>query len=163
MDMSFVLRRRDVGLTTALIALSLIATLSGCRPAARNGASQAPVAVSSALELYEPSLQPGQVADLAAPEIQRWRFSQPLAHALSGRVKLSGSRLQVRPWIYADAWIPQPVAKVRPDGRFTATLLFDARYDSPLVLTLEVEDHDTGRIVATSDYFLRQQAPGGAS
>ncbi len=139
-------------------AVLCVTNLVGCRRQTAPRAAAAKPVGPGAFTLFEPQLRAGLVNDLDEPGLRHWRRSQPLEHVLTGRVDSLPDELHVRPWLYTNLWIAQPVAKVRPDGTFAVRLYFDARYDAPFVITLELEDHSTGHVIATSDYFLRSAA-----
>ena len=107
-----------------------------------------------AMSLSWPRAEAGKIYDWNDPGLARWR-NQPLIHRIRGRVRGEGRHLIVRPWLYTEAWLPQPTAPVWPDGRFEARVMLDGNYDAPLVLNLEVEDRDTHQVVASYNWFFR--------
>lgn len=106
------------------------------------------------LLLTDPALPVGRVLQQSSPEVRDWLRTEGLSHTLRGRVLPSRGSYNLRPWLYTTTWLPQPVVPVAEDGSFTAEFFFDPAYDDSLVITLELEDRVTHRVVASEDLFL---------
>ena len=106
------------------------------------------------LKLSSPRVPPEKITDWQAVAAQLWRNEGPL-HRIEGQLATQGRQWLIRPWLYADIWLPQPIVRVRSNGEFAAQVVFDPSYVAPLVLCLEVEDAETGQVAATYNYFFR--------
>ena len=110
---------------------------------------------ATAVEILQPALRPGWIHQLDDPAIGDWWKLGSFEHQIHGQVTNPGSDLQVRPWLYTDAWLPQPVVAVAPDGTFDATLYFSPAYDGPVVLAVEIEDRERKQVVSRTNYHFR--------
>lgn len=151
-------RGLSIGAAMALGTAGFGLLVFGPRREAANAQAPSPP-VDARIQLTAPYLTAGEVADLNRPDLLRWRGSGEYYRILEGRIAIPG-QLHVRPWLYTDCWIPQPVVAVEPDGRFQARVYFGSAYDAPMVICLEVEDRSLGQVVASQDYFLKLESTG---
>jgi len=110
---------------------------------------------ASALAIFEPPLQPGWVHRFDELVVKQWWTVAGFEHHIQGQVARTKGNLQIRPWLYTSTWLPQPVVNVADDGTFDAALFFSPQYDGPMVLALELEDHDARQVIARVNFFFR--------
>ncbi len=107
------------------------------------------------LALVFPPIPNGMIIDWEDPVLAEWLAESSLSRRVVGRLDPAGRKLAVRPWLYSETWLPQPIAAVDDNGWFEATVWFDPHYRAPLVMNLEVEDQSTGQVTASYTYFFK--------
>ncbi len=110
---------------------------------------------AAALAVLDPALQPGWVHRFDDLALKQWWTTGTFEHHLRGQVAKPGRELQLRPWLYTSAWLPQPVVNVAADGSFDAVVYFSPFYDGPVVMALELEDRRVKQVVARVNYYFR--------